>query len=53
MAVSLMEEHLLNVVSNLTFDRRPPSSDVSSVFDSLYPATVQAHLPTAQAPLHG
>lgn len=51
MAVNLMQEHLLNVVSNLTFDRRPPSSDVSSVFDSLYPATVQAHLPTAQAPL--
>jgi DNA-binding GntR family transcriptional regulator len=51
LAVRLMEEHLLNVVSNLTFDRKPPASDISTVFDTIYPSTMQADMRTAQAPL--
>jgi DNA-binding GntR family transcriptional regulator len=51
LAVRVMEEHLLNVVSNLTFDRKPPASDISTVFDTLYPSTMQAHMRTAQLPL--
>jgi DNA-binding GntR family transcriptional regulator len=40
LAVNLMEEHLLNVVSSLTFDRTPPASDIATVFDSNFgPAT--------------
>lgn len=51
LAVRLMEEHLLNVVSNLTFDRKPPASDISTVFDTVYPSTMQADMRTAQTPL--
>lgn len=51
LAVRLMEEHLLNVVSNLTFDRKPPASDVSSVFDSMYASTMQLELATVQSPI--
>jgi DNA-binding GntR family transcriptional regulator len=51
LAVRLMEEHLLNVVSNLTFDRKPPASDIATVFDSMYASTMQVDLATAQSPL--
>jgi DNA-binding GntR family transcriptional regulator len=50
-AVRLMEEHLFHVVSSLTLDRKPPSGDVTEVFESSYMATVEAHLATEQAPL--
>jgi DNA-binding GntR family transcriptional regulator len=50
-AVQLMEEHLFNVVSSLTLDRKPPSNDVGDVFEISYAATVEAHLETTQAPL--
>jgi DNA-binding GntR family transcriptional regulator len=50
-AVQLMEEHLFNVVSSLTLDRKPPSNDVGDVFETSYAATVEAHLETTQAPL--
>jgi DNA-binding GntR family transcriptional regulator len=50
-AVHLMEEHLFNVVSSLTLDRKPPSNDVADVFETSYAATVEAHLETSQAPL--
>jgi DNA-binding GntR family transcriptional regulator len=50
-AVQLMEEHLFNVVSSLTLDRKPPSHDVADVFETSYAATVEAHLETTQAPL--
>ncbi len=50
-AVRLMEEHLFNVVSSLTLDRKPPSNDVGDVFETSYAATVEAHLETTQAPL--
>jgi DNA-binding GntR family transcriptional regulator len=51
LAVRLMEEHLLNVVSNLTFDRLPPASDVSTVFDSMFSASVPAGQFTLPSPL--
>ncbi len=51
LAVRLMEEHLLNVVSNLTFDRKPPSSDVTHALDSGFHSTMQLDMPTAQSPL--
>ncbi len=51
LAVRLMEEHLLNVVSNLTFDRTPPSADVAKVLDSGFMPTLQVDLATAQSPL--
>ena len=50
-AVQLMEEHLFNVVSSLTLNRKPPSNDVSDVFETSYAATVEAHLETAHSPL--
>jgi DNA-binding GntR family transcriptional regulator len=50
-AVQLMEEHLFNVVSSLTLDRKPPSHDVSDVFETSYAATVEAHLETEASPL--
>ena len=51
LAVRLMEEHLLNVVSNLAFDRKPPASDVATVFDSMYASTMQVELATVQSPI--
>jgi DNA-binding GntR family transcriptional regulator len=50
-AVQLMEEHLFNVVSSLTLDRKPPSNNVTEVFESSYLNTVEAHLETMQSPL--
>lgn len=50
-AVRLMEEHLFNVVSSLSLDRKPPSHDVTKVFESSYLNTVEAHLETTQSPL--
>jgi DNA-binding GntR family transcriptional regulator len=50
-AVQLMEEHLFNVVSSLTLDRKPPSHDVADVFETSYAVTVEAPLETTQAPL--
>jgi FCD domain len=50
-AVHLMEEHLFNVVSSLTLDRKPPSHNVTEVFESSYLATMEAHLETMQSPL--
>ncbi len=50
-AVRLMEEHLCNVVSSLTLDRKPPSHDVSDVFGASYAATEEAYLETAQSPV--
>jgi DNA-binding GntR family transcriptional regulator len=50
-AVHLMEEHLFNVVSSLTLDRKAPSHDVTEVFEASYLATVEAHLETMQSPL--
>ena len=29
LAVRLMDEHLSNVMANLTFDRKPPTSDIA------------------------
>jgi hypothetical protein len=35
----------------LTLDRKPPSHDVTEVFESSYLATMEAHLETMQSPL--
>jgi DNA-binding GntR family transcriptional regulator len=50
-AVHLMEEHLLHVVSSLTLDRKPPTNDVTEVFEPSYQATQEAYLETTQSPL--
>ena len=50
-AVQLMEEHLFNVVSSLSLDRKPPTNDVTEVFESSYLATQEAYLETTQSPL--